>query len=314
MGNEPNAKVSFSVDDSSVTAVAVTRNPNDDSTIFPDIWPNSKGSKGEHAVGQSGYVYVTVPNNVNGNAVTVTFDNLQNSSYLGHKISKIVTVFHDLVVDGGSNHRIAISNNPYYGIFVVGVTNTGVKRYYYDEKGNRITFNDGEDGGGAWLTAGSLNAGSGRTEEAQLTSSGKAYGFYGSTVTVHNNNLIYSDHVNEPGADLTPAGKTGFGDGTLAPGLNQENKWWDTDQGLNDPNAYMGAGVFHVTGDYTDVNFTVTSSYNQFNSWFTLSTLIPQDGFKITPPTNTVHYHFDVRTKLPLFKDDYPAFVSESKF
>lgn len=239
-------------------------------------------------------MYVTVPKSIAGDAITVTFDNLQNTSYHGRKIKKIVTTFHDLIVDGGVNHRIAISNNPYYGIFVVGVTHSPMRSVYYDENGDRINFTDTADGAGAWITVGSLNAGSGRTEEAQLTSSGKAYGFYGSTVTVHNNNLLYSDHVNEPGSDLTPAGKTGFGDGTLAPGLNQANKWWDTEQGLSDSNAYMGAGVFHVTGNQTDIDFIVTSTYNQFNSWFTLSTTIPKDGFKITPPVNTVHYHYDV--------------------
>lgn len=295
MESEPNARVTYTLDNGSVSVESLKT----DGTkgIFGDRTANTSDA-GQVAIGKSGYLYLHIPGNISGNAITVTFNNLQNSTYKGHKIAKIVAVIHDITVYDllTNGHQIAVSDNPFYGYYEHGLKQFGVNYTYYDENGDVINFSNNNDVGGAWLSVGSLNSGSRRTEEAQLTSQGKAYGFYGSTVTVHNGNLIYSDHVNELDGNLKPAVglPNGYGDNTPDSNLNLENKYWDSDKGLSDPNAYLGAGVFNVTGNDVDVNFIAQSQTPDIYSWFTISTIIPKDSFKIEPPKAEIHYHYDV--------------------
>lgn len=312
LGNEPNAKVSYQIDNNGVT---VDQLKTDGTTsLFHDLGADDKNvTAGEIAIGKAGYLYVHIPGNINGNVVTVTYDNLQNSSYKGQKIAKIVATIHDVQVDGFDQHRLVISDNPYYGFYQQRLKQFAVNYTYYDANGQMINFSNNEDDGGAWLSIGSLNSGYYRTEEAQLLSSGKAYGFYNSTVAVHGDNTIYSSDVNELTGDLKIDGPTGRGVTTPSPFLNNDNKWWDTPAGLEDPNAYLGAGVFNIKGNHADINFIDETNVNGYMSWFTASTIIPKDSFKITPPSTDVHYHYDVNDKCKEKPNGVTTYQSESK-
>lgn len=255
-------------------------------------------------------------NDISG-TVSVTYDNLENSFYGNKKIKKIVAVFSNANTDFQkiSNRDTASLNiiqDPTLGFWYNGIEGIDVDYTFYDVDGNLIDFsNDKLTGAGAWITLGSLNSGSGRIEKVKLLSTGKAYGFKNSSVSIHSGNELYSEKTNsmalKQGEDPL-ASNTNWIDreATDFPWGNEE---WDA--GLENEHAYYGAGVLNVTGKDIKLRFSTTRNYNleEVNSgtWATISTTIVKDDSGIkTPEKPTVNYHFNsVTVEKPVVEYHY---------
>lgn len=242
-------------------------------------------------------------NDISG-TVSVTYDNLENSFYGNKKIKKIVAVFSNANTDFQkiSNRDTASLNiiqDPTLGFWYNGIEGIDVDYTFYDVDGNLIDFsNDKLTGAGAWITLGSLNSGSGRIEKVKLLSTGKAYEFKNSSVSIHSGNELYSEKTNsmalKQGEDPL-ASNTNWIDreATDFPWGNEE---WDA--GLENEHAYYGAGVLNVTGKDIKLRFSTTRNYNlegvNSGTWATISTTIVKDDSGIkTPEKPTINYHFN---------------------
>lgn len=242
-------------------------------------------------------------NDISG-TVSVTYDNLENSFYGNKKIKKIVAVFSNANTDFQkiSNRDTASLNiiqDPTLGFWYNGIEGIDVDYTFYDVDGNLIDFsNDKLTGAGAWITLGSLNSGSGRIEKVKLLSTGKAYEFKNSSVSIHSGNELYSEKTNsmalKQGEDPL-ASNTNWIDreATDFPWGNEE---WDA--GLENEHAYYGAGVLNVTGKDIKLRFSTTRNYNlegvNSGTWATIGTTIVKDDSGIkTPEKPTVNYHFN---------------------
>lgn len=242
-------------------------------------------------------------NDISG-TVSVTYDNLENSFYGNKKIKKIVAVFSNANTDFQkiSNRDTASLNiiqDPTLGFWYNGIEGIDVDYTFYDVDGNLIDFsNDKLTGAGAWITLGSLNSGSGRIEKVKLLSTGKAYEFKNSSVSIHSGNELYSEKTNsmalKQGEDPL-ASNTNWIDreATDFPWGNEE---WDA--GLENEHAYYGAGVLNVTGKDIKLRFSTTRNYNlegvNSGTWATICTTIVKDDSGIkTPEKPTVNYHFN---------------------
>lgn len=242
-------------------------------------------------------------NNISG-TVSVTYDNLENSFYGNKKIKKIIAVFSNADTDfqkisNRDTASLAIFQDPTLGFWYNGIEGIDVDYTFYDVDDNLIDFSNNElTGAGAWITLGSLNAGSGRIEKVKLLSAGKAYGFKNSSVSVHSENELYSEKSNSltmkqggdplaSNTDLIDRESTDFPWG---------NEDWDT--GLENEHAYYGAGVLNVTGKNIKLRFSTTRNYNlegvNSSTWATISTTIVKDdsGIKI-PQKPDINYHFN---------------------
>lgn len=255
-------------------------------------------------------------NDISG-TVSVTYDNLENSFYGNKKIKKIVAVFSNANTDFQkiSNRDTASLNiiqDPTLGFWYNGIEGIDVDYTFYDVDGNLIDFsNDKLTGAGAWITLGSLNSGSGRIEKVKLLSTGKAYGFKNSSVSIHSGNELYSEKTNsialKQGEDPL-ASNTNWIDreATDFPWGNEE---WDA--GLENEHAYYGAGVLNVTGKDIKLRFSTTRNYNlegvNSGTWATISTTIVKDDSGIkTPEKPTVNYHFNsVTVEKPVVEYHY---------
>ncbi|MEY8661520.1 LPXTG cell wall anchor domain-containing protein [Ligilactobacillus faecis] len=236
--------------------------------------------------------------NLDGDIIKVTYSNLQNSYYGDRKISKIIATYKDAENNtapggaGGSQKTyLLIWSNPANAFWYGNSKKVRVAYDYYDENNNRISLENEADGGGAWITVGSLNSGGNRTEGVRLLSEGRAYGFLNSPVEAHGK-WLYSDYAND-NSDADVISASGKGLSTL---INSENEKWDGT--LSSPLAYLGAGVFNVTGDTLELEYTTERSDSTKNdgnvTWATISTTIVKDdsGIKI-PSKPEINYHFN---------------------
>ncbi|EDP6423541.1 hypothetical protein FVI60_09160, partial [Campylobacter jejuni] len=237
--------------------------------------------------------------NIDGNVATITYSNLHHSYYKSTKISKIVATYSNVINNtssegdhGPQRSNLVIWANPYDGFWYNSASRVTVDYSYYDENGNIIDIKgDDASGGGAWITVGSLNSGNKRTEGVKLDSSGKAYGFYNSTVSVHDGNWLYSDEANEKFDGSVSASGKG-----LSQLITDDNKNWDDK--LNTPLAYLGAGVFNVSGNNIKLTFTTdrtdATKFNGNTTWATISTTIVKDDSGIEVPAKpSVDYHYN---------------------
>ena len=220
-----------------------------------------------------------------GNVIEITYSNLSRSSYKGRKISKIVATYSDIIRDKQSPRNVVlrIMSNPFEGFRYFYTFEVKVDYKYYDENNNLINF-DNDDS--AWITAGSLNAGGMRREEVTLNSKGKAYTFSGSAVTIHDGNTLYSNKATDVGS---------YGHSWEEPEHDPQPYPWGTanwDNGLDDPHAYFGAGIFKISGSNLDTTYRTTrvnnlpKIYGGWDIWATLSTTIP----KGSGPSADIHY------------------------
>lgn len=124
-GNETNAATTFSGYDTN------------NATFYNNIGTdqNGKDNYGDHGqrLTDSKFQAALIFNNptdYNGNQLTVTYDNLQDTTYRGQQIAKIVATFSNIVYENQSSHtallndeshnpRIRVYQNPLYGFWYV---------------------------------------------------------------------------------------------------------------------------------------------------------------------------------------------------
>lgn len=224
--------------------------------------------------------------NHQGDFLKATYTNLHNLSYDGKHIGKIVVTYSNW--QQGSYHAndqwaAPLDNGlSIYPSFGDGYNYKGAKsvdsdiQMFYDN-GTQITFDKQ-----SIMTIGSLNSLNNSAEQAQLLSPGKAYAIPGSDVTVHNGNALYDDLADDQG--------------------NKRGKHWDWGNADNNPNYYVGAGLFDITGS-NHIKMRTSNTvrpthkddvdngilYNQ--AWVTHTTSIPQMAFDKQKPTLTIHWH-----------------------
>lgn len=291
-------------------AVAEYSNVTDKVTTLTDLTADEIGKKlGVNGAGYNPKNIVFIAKsegaNIDGNVATITYSNLHHSYYKSTKISKIVATYSNVINNtssegdhGPQRSNLVIWANPYDGFWYNSASRVTVDYSYYDENGNIIDIRgDDASGGGAWITVGSLNSGNKRTEGVKLDSSGKAYGFYNSTVSVHDGNWLYSDEANEKFDGSVSASGKG-----LSQLITDDNKNWDDK--LNTPLAYLGAGVFNVSGNNIKLTFTTdrtdATKFNGNTTWATISTTIVKDDSGIEVPAKpSVDYHYNAVAPSP---------------
>ena len=295
LGEEPNAKANIEL---LKTGISDANKYGYESHDAPSKFLQERlndSTPGALRLDQSGFKLLHVSSDVaklGGNFAKVTYTNLQNSSFAGKKISKIVATYNQLTdvwgTWGDGVGYIAISNDPYYGTFTYGFGGFGVTYEYYDENGQKINFGDQPDGSGAWISIGSLNSSgpNGRTEAVQLQSPGKLYQLAGSYVTVHPN----AGQMANGGYVGNSAFSDTFG---LDGGIGSPLGWSDSTAGLSAPDAYKAATVAHVTGDHISFSFYTIGVHN--NMWAYPSTIVPVTPGPKKPTLKhaEAHYHYN---------------------
>ena len=229
-----------------------------------------------------------------------TFTNLSRLSYKGKKISKVIMHFSGT----GENWGMNLANNLYYGFLSWnGAKNIRFEWFYED--GTKVNFENGT----AYLTVASLNTYLQRNqwghERTTVISGGKALALYGSSVSLHNGNELYSSKANSidtsgiaratDGADAKPDQKlidNFFPNQKDITNTNIPYKW-DT---ANSRDRYYGAGLIALNGSDLTIKVDVknddrpngTQPWNA--QWANFGTIIPETP-DINRPELTIHYH-----------------------
>ena len=228
-----------------------------------------------------------------------TFTNLSRLSYNGKKISKVIMHFSGT----GENWGMNLANNLYYG-FASWNGAKNIRFEWFYEDGTKVNFEKGT----AYLAVASLNTylqkNNWAHERTIAVSGGKALALYGSSVSVHNSNELYSSKANS--VDVT-----GLSRATSGPGEPDKNNYdnffpnqkditepnipyrWDT---ANSPYRYYGAGLIALNGSDLTIKVDLKTDdapsgvIKNNGQWFNMGTVIPE-----TPDSNkpklTVHYH-----------------------
>ena len=304
---DPNAKALSS--SQVVQGLALNREPDAHMAISTNLQqaamnPKLHGFPGMGMDSQSAaHVFIPVNNNQN---VTVTYDNLKNSSYIDgngntHKIAKIVRTFSDIhwsdQVKRGSGtnlHELQLFSDPTDGFWYYGISDLVVSDQYYDDHGNIINF----DKDTAYMAVTSLNAaydnngnfsktGTPRhIEKVQGLTNATAYALQGSSVINHDG-VLYADETN----------------------IAFDNKSWTTWNGPEDWDhrggkyEYYGTGLLSFHGDRVSLKFETThDGYDDQNgTWATMTTNIPATPGPQAPAPKEWHYHYNklVVNKLP---------------
>lgn len=221
----------------------------------------------------------SVDGNTSGDVLKVEYDNLQNASYNGQKITKEVITFSNVVGGGLTtkdvNQGIFVYSDPTDGFWYNNMKNITENIQFYGSDGNPIQF--GSDN--AYITIASLNHHKGwnhgindTIESATLNSPGKALQFKGSSVTVHNGKELYSNNINDDNEGI-----------------------WDVTDSLQE---YYGAGLFEPENT-NNVNITWGASHPDDSNdiWVQYSTTIPfvpnppKEPHKPTHQYATWNYH-----------------------
>lgn len=215
--------------------------------------------------------FTFLKNNIPNDYLEVTYNNLQNSSYRNHNISKIVLTLSNMTGVNPNRHtgQLTISGQPIGGLNYDGM-GTDINYHFYDENGNLINFGDD-----AYLTVGSLN-GRGHdatnTEKIQLLSNGNVLKIPESAVSNHPGNIAYMDNPDES-SSTKYAG-------------------WDNATGWN---RIYGAAIFKITGSNIKVRSSQGNGGNTYNAnnymWYNYSTTIPPMTYDKQAPKLTIHYH-----------------------
>ncbi|MEK3532797.1 GbpC/Spa domain-containing protein [Lactobacillus crispatus] len=151
----------------------------------------------------------------------------------------------------------------------------------YDENNQLINIDEAHPG---YLTVSSLNS-FGKSEwaekeKAQLLSSGEAMQIPESAVTVHKDNIVYSDR------DIN----------TMQDASEYERKTYSGWDNANSPAKIFASGLFKVTGNQIKIRSFYGNNDNS-GAWFAWSTTVPQTSFDAEgpqKPTATIHYHDNV--------------------
>lgn len=224
-----------------------------------------------------------------GQTLKVTYTNLENSSYNGTKISKVVYTYTALTDNGDYvfplkdptqtvNHRAG--GDPY----TTGKSALAFTAQFFDKDGNVISFSKDAP---ALIAINSMNnttnySGTGYAES--ITDLGKNTEFIkinGSSVD-YNNGVVYS---------ATDNAYVAAGSRYESNPLNNPNEYWDA---ADSPLRWYGAGVLKVTsGDtisFTIQNVSVNAALESLGQqWFAFSSKVAAPTLPTPPETDTVY-------------------------
>ena len=235
----------------------------------------------------------------------VSFDtiwtNLNKISYKGRKITKLAMHFNAATYDSNDDHYILISQNPYNGFMLQGFYLNELTMNIYYDNGEKVNFENGT----AYLAVASLNTYKDKVrwgqETTRVISGGKALGLYGSSVSYHDGNSLYSDKANSndaTGKDRAVLGNWDYSPSDVYPNeaeltnVNIPDNW----DSFTSPNRYYGAGLIALSGDTLKLNIFVnhdgmpSDSHPWNGQWFNVGTVIPKTP-GINKPELTVYYH-----------------------
>lgn len=211
-------------------------------------------SKGGNVFGGAGNKYGAVNSKI-GKTVTVTYSNLQHSTFKGKPISRMEL---DITVKADSENILddvvfGFSQNPAKGIEVAArykdkskdyKLNISLKPRFYDADGKQIIFEDTKNNPNeakGILSISSLNAYKNHVETARPSDTARFIPISGSSIVQHANGLVYSNEKDNSNGNHF--------------GLNQHNIIDST----TSPYYWYLAGALALKGANPEYEITVTS-------------------------------------------------------
>ncbi|WP_295730261.1 GbpC/Spa domain-containing protein [uncultured Limosilactobacillus sp.] len=259
-------------------------------------WGASSSEGGSQTDSNTTYV-IHEQGPVAGTVATITYSNLKNSYYLDengtkHQISKIVRTFSNLLgtsrkhwadvnyhtspnLYNNANPALVIYGDPTDGFWYNWSDGVTLRDQFYDEQGNTINMSKN-----AYVSISSLNneyrpeysddPDNSHVEGVKVISGGRALALAGSSISVHDDNELYSDTNNSQ---------------------NQPTQYKDWDS-RKSPYQFYGSGIVKLNGSDLELRFFTRGNNKDVasNVWAYYSTIIPQTD----NPRDTIHYHFDV--------------------
>jgi len=226
-----------------------------------------------------------------GKSFTTTHENLQNASYKGRKITKMVQVVtnNDNNTDDG-NIDLMVASDPSLGVWYNGAVDktNGAKRtitddrtYYYAD-GSKVIFDDNN----AYISVGSLNTGylsnNGKSDSLHIEKSkanaGTLVPINGGTIKAQKDGFDYADMNSWFNAD---------GSVFQSP-FNNGQKWandiWDTGSSQY---RWYGTGIYKLKSGTSTISLSAETISQRADSnpttWWTLSTTMPFNTAPIPP-------------------------------
>lgn len=226
-----------------------------------------------------------------GKSFTTTHENLQNASYKGRKITKMVQVVtnNDNNTDDG-NIDLMVASDPSLGVWYNGAIDktNGAKRtitddrtYYYAD-GSKVIFDDNN----AYISVGSLNTGylsnNGKSDSLHIEKSkanaGTLVPINGGTIKAQKDGFDYADMNSWFNAD---------GSVFQSP-FNNGQKWandiWDTGSSQY---RWYGTGVYKLKSGTSTISLSAETILQRADSnpttWWTSSTTMPFNTAPIPP-------------------------------
>lgn len=226
-----------------------------------------------------------------GKSFTTTHENLQNASYKGRKITKMVQVVtnNDNNTDDG-NIDLMVASDPSLGVWYNGAVDktNGAKRtitddrtYYYAD-GSKVIFDDNN----AYISVGSLNTGylsnNGKSDSLHIEKSkanaGMLVPINGGTIKAQKDGFDYADMNSWFNAD---------GSVFQSP-FNNGQKWandiWDTGSSQY---RWYGTGVYKLKSGTSTISLSAETISQRADSnpttWWTSSTTMPFNTAPIPP-------------------------------
>lgn len=262
-----------------------------------------------------------------GQTLKVTYTNLENSSYNGTKISKVVYTYTALTDNGDyvfpfKDPTQTLNHNAGGDPFTTGKSALAFTAQFFDKDGNVISFSKDAP---ALIAINSMNnttnySGTGYGES--ITDLGENTEFIkinGSSVD-YDNGVVYS---------ATDNAYVSAGSRYEANPLNNPNEYWDT---ADSPLRWYGAGVLKVTsGDtisFTIQNVSVNAALESLGQqWFAFSSKVaaptlptppeyepePEPGVVTETPSDAVSYTLNVDNPEPDKPDPTPLKEAEAK-
>ncbi|WP_303972036.1 GbpC/Spa domain-containing protein [Streptococcus merionis] len=222
-----------------------------------------------------------------GDVVTVEYTNLENATYAGQKIAKVIYEYTLKENIAG----IRVYNDPTVTVYTItnqGAVSTrlGMLIKFYDQNGKQMAFSKTAPGA---LAFNSLNKGEVWTESiTNLSDNIEFVHINGSTVYLDNGTI----------AARTPNNFKSEGSRFDANPATDPNHFWD---GVEQPNRWYGAGIGLVTsGDaisfdiYNKVEGTVANASTRHTGyWFAFNTDIASSGVVTNPSVSTTTFTYD---------------------
>ncbi|MDE7056516.1 MAG: mucus-binding protein, partial [Lactobacillus sp.] len=234
-------------------------------------------------------IFYKIDGDQTGDFLKVTYTNIQNSTYAGKTISKIVITYSNWN-SKKLNNRVSglyLSNNPLDGFFYVGATGVTMDLKLYNADNKLITLAENT----AYITVGSLNStgnGTDYIEKAEVINTGEYRGsgvqLPESSVTVHKGqgeyggDIVYSEKNNE----IISKYNLSNNDKNTAIGVWGEaavDKYTGWDE-VDRKKEIFGSGLFKVHG----VGIKIRFSNAVGSAWSTFSTNIPKITFEASEP------------------------------